>query len=92
MGSLLLFKPILKILQDKNIIDKKIMSGSIKDNRSSFYSISYNSMNSKGIAVFNVIILDSKHYISLIELRIQSRIFKFSLSEILKLYKTELKK
>jgi len=92
MEGLLLFKPIISILQSKNIISTKIAYGSIKDNRSTFYSISYYSTQSNGIAVFNVIVIDDVHYMSANELRIQSRIFGFKMADILKLYKIELEK
>jgi len=92
MEGLLLFKPIIKILQSKNIISSEIACGSIKDNRSTFYSISYYSAQSNGIAVFNVIVIDGVHYMSANELRIQSRIFGFKMADILKLYKIEMEK
>ena len=92
MEGLLLFKPIIKILQSKNIISSEIACGSIKDNRRTFYSISYYSAQSNGIAVFNVIVIDGIHYMSTNELRIQSRIFGFKMADILKLYKIELEK
>ena len=92
MEGLLLFKPIIRILQNKNIIGTKIACGSIKDNRSTFYSISYYSAQSNGIAVFNVIVIDDVHYMSANELRIQSHIFGFKMVDILKLYKIELEK
>lgn len=54
MEGLLLFKPIIKILQHKNIISTKIACGSIKDNRSTFYSISYYSAQSNEIEEKNI--------------------------------------
>ncbi|MEL3899717.1 hypothetical protein [Treponema phagedenis] len=84
MSEILLFDCVLKYLQDIKIIGEEIASGSRKDERSLWYTVSYFYYSGKGIFVFDVIIENGQHYIRANTLKILARFNKFKISDIVK--------